>query len=72
MLSDVVNYPTNTDLATNFDFAYGYRQGDFDMNSKTKYDNPNDDNAFLLSQVVNYPLNTDLATNFDFLIQQLP
>jgi hypothetical protein len=42
------------------------------MNSKVKYDNPNDDNTRLLSQVANYPLNTDFATNFDFLIQQLP
>ncbi len=72
MLAEVVNYPTNTDLATNFDFAYGYFQGDYDMNSKDKYDNPNDDNTRLLSQVVNYPQNVDLATNYDFLIQQLP
>jgi hypothetical protein len=43
-----------------------------DMNSKVKYDNPNDDVSSLLSQVVNYPQNTDHATSFDQLIQQLP
>jgi hypothetical protein len=72
MQADAVNFPGNTDHATSFDLAYGYIQGDLDMNSKVKYDNPNDDNSFLLSQVVNYPLNTDHATSFDLLIQQLP
>jgi hypothetical protein len=42
------------------------------MNSKAKFDSPNDDNIYLMSQVVNYPLNADHATSFDLLVQQLP
>jgi hypothetical protein len=42
------------------------------MDSKAKFDNPNDDNARLLTQVKSYPLNVNQATNFDFMIQQLP
>ncbi len=72
MQANVVNYPGNTNRATSFDLAYGYIQGDYDMNSKAKFDSPNDDNIYLMSQVVNYPLNTDHATSFDLLIQQLP
>ena len=69
---DVFSYPTNLSGNVNYDFAYGYLQGDFDMNGKAKFDNPNDDKNMLYSQLLLYPLNTGLLSNFDFLIEQLP
>lgn len=70
--SNVISYPTNSALTSNFDFAYGYIPGDYDMNGKAKFDNPNDDKNFLYNQVLSYPLNTSLLSNFDFLVEQLP
>ncbi|MDF1696091.1 MAG: hypothetical protein P1U56_09680 [Saprospiraceae bacterium] len=55
-----------------FDLAIGYLQGDFDMNGKTKFDNPFDDRNALLTQVVLYPQNEDFLNNFVHLIAQLP
>ena len=45
---------------------------DFDMNGKTKFDNPDDDRNALLIQVVLYPQNAENLTNFAHLIEQLP
>ncbi|MDF1698560.1 MAG: Ig-like domain-containing protein [Saprospiraceae bacterium] len=57
---------------TNFDFAFGYQDGDYDMNSKSKYDNPNDDKNMLYGQLLFYPLNAQFLSNFDFFIEQIP
>ncbi len=57
---------------TNFDFAYGYNPGDFDMNSKTKVDNPGDDVNWLYGQLLFYPLNVAFTDNFDHFTEQLP
>ncbi len=57
---------------TNFDFAFGYLEGDYDMNSKSKYDNPNDDKNMHYGQLLFYPLNTQYLSNFDFFIEQIP
>ncbi|MGB4841253.1 MAG: Ig-like domain-containing protein [Saprospiraceae bacterium] len=67
-----VSTPSNTGFTSNFDFAYGYLQGDFDMNSKAKFDNPNDDKNMLYGQLLFYPLNTLLLSNFDHFREQLP
>ena len=72
LFADVFNYPTNTSLNVNFDFAYGYMPGDFNMDGKSKYDNPNDDKNMLYAQLLFYPLNTGYLSNFDFFIQQIP
>ena len=58
----------------NFDFAYGYLLGDFDMNGKIKFDNPNDDKNMMYVQLLFYPLNLNQGyiANFDFFIEQLP
>lgn len=69
---NVVNYPTNTALNANYDFAYGYLAGDYDMNGKCKFDNPDDDKNYLYYQLLFYPSNTDNLTNYDFFIQQIP
>jgi len=59
-------------LELSFDNAVGYLQGDFDMNGKTKFDNPNDDKNSLLGQVIFYGLNSMFMANFAHLIEQLP
>lgn len=59
-------------LELSFDNAVGYLQGDFDMNGKTKFDNPNDDKNMLLGQVIFYGLNSMFMANFAHLVQQLP
>ncbi|MBK8515100.1 MAG: Ig-like domain-containing protein [Saprospiraceae bacterium] len=64
--------PSNIATTSNFDFAYGYMQGDYDMNGKAKFDNPNDDKNMLYGQLLFYPLNTSLLSNFDHFREQLP
>ncbi len=64
--------PSNTATTSNFDFGYGYLQGDFDMNGKAKFDNPNDDKNMLYGQLLFYPLNAQLLSNFDHFREQLP
>ena len=54
------------------DFTLGYYTGDFDMNAKAKYENPNDDKNYLFAQLLFYPLNTTFISNFDFFIEQVP
>jgi uncharacterized protein YjdB len=64
--------PSNTGFTSNFDFGYGYLQGDFDMNGKAKFDNPDDDKNMLYGQLLFYALNASLLSNFDHFIEQLP
>ena len=79
-LDDVLGYPITDGMGnvvdfnffTNFDFAFGYNDGDFDLNSKTKFDNPNDDKNMLFGQSLFYPLNSQFLSNFDFFIEQVP
>jgi hypothetical protein len=52
--------------------AIGYFQGDFDLNSKAKFDNPSDDKNMLFSQVLFYPQNEFIIANYNFIIEQLP
>ena len=52
--------------------ALGYFQGDYDMNSKIKYDNPSDDKNMLFAQVLLYDLNLQLLGNFTYFIEQVP
>jgi len=80
LLSNVLGYEIKDNMGntidfnffTNFDFAFGYQDGDFDMDSKSKYDNPNDDKNMLYGSLLFYPLNVQFLSNFDFFIQQLP
>lgn len=70
---NVFTFPNNPTGNVNYDFAIGYLPGDFDMNSKAKFDNPNDDKNMLYLQVLFYPLNAPAyLSNYDFLIEQLP
>jgi len=55
-----------------FQLSVGYLQGDLDMNGKTKFNNPNDDNNLMLVLVTLYSLNTKNIANFAHLVQQLP
>ncbi len=63
--------PNNDAFTSNFDFGYGYLKGDFDMNGKAKFDNPNDDKNMLYGQLLFYPLNTQLLSNYDHFREQL-
>jgi hypothetical protein len=69
---DVLLYPSNSSLTSNYDFGYGYMQGDFNLNAKVKHDNPDDDTNFLFGQVILYPLNYDYLSNFGLFIEQIP
>lgn len=60
------------DFVANYNFVYGYLQGDFDMNGKSKYDNPDDDKNMLFYQVLFYPLNANYISNFNFITEQVP
>jgi uncharacterized protein YjdB len=72
ILDDVLNDNDNQNINANFDFSLGYLQGDFDLNGKSKFDNPNDDKNYLFGQVILYPLNFQSAANFGELNQQVP
>ena len=80
LVGDVLGYPITDEFGTvidfnfftNFDFAFGYLDGDYDMNSKSKYDNPFDDRNLLFGSELFYPLNVQFLSNFDFFIEQIP
>lgn len=69
---DVLAYPLNFNIASNYNFGFGYIQGDFDMDGKVKYDNPNDDKNLLFLQIIFYPQNINFISNFSFFIEQIP
>lgn len=50
----------------------GYFQGDFNMDSKVKFDGTNEDGNLLLNQIKNYPLNTQNLENFSHFVEQVP
>ena len=62
----------NITFKANFDFGYGYHQGDIDLDGKVKFTNPDDDKNMLFGQILLFPLNINLLDNFDFFIQQIP
>ena len=57
---------------SNYNAAYGYLPGDYNMDSKAKLDNPNDDQSLLLSQIFLYPINVGIVHNFGGMIEQIP
>jgi len=80
LLGDIVGYEILDDdgnvidynYFTNYHFAFGYHKGDFDMNSKVRYDNPNDDKNMLYGTLLFYQLNSFFQSKFDFFIEQIP
>jgi len=56
----------------NYDNAYGYLTGDYNMDGKTKFTNPSDDLNYLFSQLLLYPNNTSFLSNFNSMIEQIP
>lgn len=69
---DVISFPGNTSGVSNYAAANGYFQGDYDMNSRPKFNPSADDNSLLLFQVLFYPLNSSAVSNFGLFVQQLP
>ena len=57
---------------TNYDLAYGYFSSDYDMNSKSRFNNPLDDKNMLYGTTLFYKLNNHFIHNFDFFIEQIP
>jgi hypothetical protein len=55
-----------------YDFAHCYFKGDYNMDGKAKYANPNDDRNYLQGQIIYHPLNTKFISNLDGVIQQIP
>lgn len=71
-IRDIEGNITGYNYFTSYDSAFGYHSGDFDMNSKLKFDNPNDDKNMLYGTLLFYKLNTHFQHNFDFFIEQIP
>ena len=72
LMYDVIFHSPNTLYRSSYDSAIGYFNSDFNLNSKSKFDNPFDDTNFLYGQVFFYPNNVKLHLNYASLIEQLP
>jgi len=80
LLSDIYGYEIR-DVSGNtigFNFllgfanAFGYQSGDFDLDSRSKYNQPMDDRNMLIAQHLLYPLNESNSTFYNFFIEQIP
>ena len=80
LLNDVVGYEILDDNGeiveynyfTNYDLAYGYHFGDFNMDSKVRFVNPIDDRNMVYATVLFNQLNPTYDVAFDFFIEQIP
>ena len=72
LMFDVIFHSSNATYRGSFDSAIGYFNSDFNLNSKSKFDNPFDDTNLLYSQIFFYPNNNQLLINFASLVEQLP
>ncbi len=77
ILNDVLMYDNvqnqgspNTRL--NFNKAFGYAPGDMDMDSRSKYINPNDDKNYLSYAIRSYPNNLEGNNSYKYALQQVP
>lgn len=57
---------------TNYYLAFGYHKSDFNMDSRARYDNPNDDKNMIYGQIVFYSQNSFFDARFNFFIEQIP
>ncbi len=72
IMYDVIFHSPNSEYRSSYDSAIGYFNSDYNLNSKTKFDNPFDDTNFLYGQVFFYPNNVKLHLNYASIIAQLP
>ncbi len=72
LVNDVLALSERETYGLSYDKGIGYLPSDYNMNSKSKYDNPHDDKNMLYGQVLFYPLNSLLMANFNGIIEQLP
>jgi hypothetical protein len=70
--NDVIFHPNNSTNGFNFDFGFGYYNGDVNMDGKVKYQGGSNDANRILNNVLFYPLNTTFGFNYDFMLEQLP
>ena len=68
LMFDVIFHSSNATYRGSFDSAIGYFNSDFNLNSKSKFDNPFDDTNLLYSQIFFYPNNNQLLINFASLV----
>ncbi|GAB3741780.1 beta strand repeat-containing protein [Spirosoma lituiforme] len=71
ILNNIVNYPGGSG-AFNFTNAYGYLNGDVNMDGRALYVGSGNDGAVILGNVIAYPLNSAGVYNYDLMLQQLP
>ena len=74
--NDIFGYPIDVENGVysynaNFDNALGYNPGDINLDSKSKFVNPNDDTNILKYSLHSYPLNTAYTNYFDLFDEQL-
>ena len=72
VLYQEVLFASSPSFLSNYNAAWGYSQGDFDMDGKAKFTNPDDDTNLLYGQILFFPLNVNLQVNFSGFIQQVP
>lgn len=72
LMYDVIFHSSNSDYRSVFDSAVGYYNSDFNLNSKSKFDNPFDDTNLLYGQIYFYPNNAAFIANFSAIIEQIP
>jgi len=74
ILAQVIGHPNNTATAYNYNFAFGYLNGDVNMDGKVKYQGVGSDPVFIFSNVLGLysALNTAALYNYDLLREQLP
>ncbi len=71
LLSNIVNYPGST-AAFNYTNAYGYLNGDVNMDGRSLYIGNGNDGAIILGNILAYPLNSSGVYNYNLMLQQLP
>lgn len=72
LVNEVLLMSEDGTYGLNYDKAIGYLGSDYNMNSKARFDNPNDDKNMIYGQVLFYPLNSSLLSNFYGFFEQLP
>ncbi|PRY27025.1 hypothetical protein CLV58_13527 [Spirosoma oryzae] len=71
LLSNIVNYPGGT-AAFNYTNAYGYLNGDVNLDGRSLYIGNGNDGAIILGNILAYPLNSSGVYNYNLMLQQLP
>lgn len=69
---DVITHPDNVSFDSGFNFAFGYFDGDINMDGKVSFSAAIPDTNKLQLLILLYPLNTNFDITYAFNIEQLP